>query len=65
MGSRRIVKNALFCFGCDTEIESKHRHDFVRCPCGAIFVDGGLAYVRAGWTPEVEWEDRSVFEDVE
>lgn len=33
-------------------IESKHRHDFVWCKCRAIFVDGGLDYLRAGGNPE-------------
>jgi hypothetical protein len=43
------VRNAAYCLGCNTLIESKHRHDFVRCPCGAVFVDGGQDYLRRGW----------------
>ena len=31
-------------------IESKHRHDFVRCRCGSIYVDGGQDYQRCGWS---------------
>ena len=34
------------CRNCADVIESKHRHDFVRCKCGAIATDGGLEYVR-------------------
>ena len=30
-------------------MESKHRHDFVRCQCGESFLDGGDHYFRAGW----------------
>ena len=43
-----ILRNSARCRKCDDEIESKHRHDFVACACGAIFVDGGKAYLRRG-----------------
>jgi len=29
---------------CNEVVESKHRHDFKRCPCGQTAVDGGDAY---------------------
>jgi len=29
-----------------------YRHDFVRCKCGAIFVDGGSDYFRRGGSLE-------------
>jgi hypothetical protein len=29
-------------------MESKHRHDFVKCNCGNAFLDGGDDYIRAG-----------------
>ncbi len=44
----RIVRNALRCKKCDDVIESRHRHDFVRCQCGAVFVDGGHDHLRSG-----------------
>lgn len=44
----RVIRNAARCRKCDTVIESRTRHDFVTCRCGAIFVDGGLDYIRAG-----------------
>lgn len=50
---KRIIRNAAQCLKCNDIIESTHRHDFVCCRCGAIFVDGGHEYVRAGadnWT---------------
>jgi hypothetical protein len=43
-----IIRNAAQCAKCEDVIESKHRHDFVSCKCGAIFVDGGKDYFRAG-----------------
>ena len=43
-----ILKNKAQCNKCKDIIESKHRHDFVKCKCGAIFVDGGRDYLRRG-----------------
>lgn len=43
-----ITKNKAQCKKCDDIIESTHRHDFRRCKCGAIFVDGGRDYLRRG-----------------
>lgn len=42
------MKNRARCKKCNDIIESKYRHDFVSCKCGAIFVDGGNDYFRAG-----------------
>jgi tRNA(Ile2) C34 agmatinyltransferase TiaS len=41
-----VTLNKAQCKKCDDIIESKHRHDFVWCKCGAIAVDGGKAYLR-------------------
>ena len=41
-----IIKNAIRCNICGDEIESKHRHDYVECKCGACAVDGGHDYLR-------------------
>ncbi len=43
-----IKRNAAQCLKCDDVIESKHVHQFVRCSCGEIFVDGGKEYLRRG-----------------
>jgi len=43
-----ILKNKAQCNKCKEIIESKHRHDFRQCKCGAIFVDGGKDYIRRG-----------------
>lgn len=45
MGKGKRVK----CLVCNDIIQSTHVHDFVRCSCGAIFVDGGSDYLRMGW----------------
>jgi len=48
----KIIHNRVKCVKCGDTIESYHRHDFVKCSCGAIFVDGGKDYLRRGGRPE-------------
>lgn len=43
-----VVVNKCQCARCLDIIESRHRHDFVWCKCGAIFTDGGTEYIRRG-----------------
>lgn len=43
---RKITKNAIQCKLCGDMIESKYRHDYVECKCGACAVDGGHDYLR-------------------
>ena len=43
---RKIIVNKARCNKCGDVIESKHRHDFVWCKCGAIAVDGGKDYLK-------------------
>lgn len=54
-----IVRNIAECAKCGDVIESKHRHDFVACKCGAIFTDGGTAYIRRGYMEPGDIIDRS------
>ena len=55
-----IIKNAIRCNICGNEIESKHRHDFVQCKCGACAVDGGHDYLRRCFKEEGCFTDISV-----
>ncbi len=43
---RKIIVNRARCNKCGDVIESKHRHNFVWCKCGAIAVDGGKDYLK-------------------
>lgn len=47
-GLRKVLTlNSVMCLVCNTILESKHRHDYVRCPCSnGTACDGGLAYQR-------------------
>lgn len=53
----KLKRNAARCLKCNTVVESKHRHDFVRCPCGNLLVDGGLDYARRGYVEARYYED--------
>ena len=58
---KKIKSNRAKCGACGDIIESTHRHDFVRCGCGKTFVDGGLNYLRRGFTEEAGYEDLSEY----
>lgn len=56
------MRNRVRCTKCDEIIESKHRHDWVACKGGHIFIDGGHDYQRYGALTEdgmqyFEWLD--------
>jgi len=56
-----IIRNSIRCLKCGEEIESRHRHDFRRCRCGAVAVDGGQTWLRRiGWRED--WVDTSIVE---
>lgn len=61
--TNRIIRNAARCRKCGDEIESTHRHDFRACSCRAIFVDGGLDYLRSGADNFDNFESLAVYED--
>ena len=41
-----IKVNKIKCLKCGDIIESKHRHDFKFCSCGAVAIDGGKDYLK-------------------
>ena len=63
--NRKILSNKIRCNFCQDTIESKHRHDFVFCSCGAVAVDGGKDYLRRVFNenPERDYTELSEFED--
>jgi hypothetical protein len=42
----RIISNKVRCKKCGEIIESKNRHDFITCKCGAVSVDSGHDYLK-------------------
>ena len=55
---KKIMGNKIKCKHCGDIIESKYRHDFVKCSCGKVAVDGGHAYLKRMGDPK-DWEDLS------
>lgn len=56
-----IIRNALQCLNCNDIIESKHRHDFIKCSCEGCFIDGGLDYLRRGCRKNVDYVDLTLY----
>lgn len=56
----KIKTNKARCKKCNDIITSKHRHDFVRCKCGALAVDGGKSYLKRVGN---DWEELSEMSD--
>ena len=50
------VKVGIACPLCKDEIFSMSVHDFRRCKCGKVFVDGGDDYMRFGAEPPAEFK---------
>lgn len=55
---KKILVNKIRCKKCGDIIESKTRHSFVVCKCGAVAVDGGHDYLKRVGNQE-EWEELS------
>lgn len=58
---QKILVNKIKCKKCGDVIESKSRHDFKSCSCGAVAVDGGHDYIRRGGKSD-DYEELSVFD---
>lgn len=61
----KILRNIAKCKKCQDIIESINVHDFVRCKCKSIFVDGGKDYVRRGADNLDDIEDLTIYEESE
>ena len=56
-----IIRNRCRCRRCGDIIESRYTHEFVRCSCGAIAVDGGKEYLRRSFYNMDDIEELSEF----
>ena len=52
----KILSNQRRCTSCGGEPFSAHRHDYQRCDCGKVMVDGGMDYRHSS----VHGEDMSI-----
>ena len=55
-----ILRNSAKCHGCNEEIVSAFRHDFVTCSCGNVSVDGGGSYIKRSVNDPSNYEDTSI-----
>lgn len=59
-----IIKNCVKCKSCGDIIISTPRHDFKRCSCGRVAVDGGHDYLKRSFTDSPDdFEELSVLQD--
>ena len=69
---KRIITNKIRCKHCGDIIESRWTHEFVRCSCKSVAVDGGHEYLRREFHRSDDYEelselasaDNSPFKDV-
>ena len=61
---KKITRSRAKCLTCGDVIESKHRHNFVSCTCGDLFLDGGRDYVRVGYRNEAGYELMTEYAEV-
>lgn len=59
----KILHNRAKCLKCNDTIESTHRHDFKRCSCGNIAVDGGKDYLKRSAADPSKYQELSEYED--
>ena len=59
---RKILINKIKCTHCGEILESKFRHDFKVCACGTVMIDGGLDYLKRGFTIPSDYMEMSEYE---
>jgi hypothetical protein len=63
----KIIENKIKCKHCGDIIESTHVHDYKRCKCGKVAVDGGHYYLRRSFPEmpaEEHYEELSICEEI-
>jgi hypothetical protein len=50
----KLKVNKIQCKYCNDIIESKSVHDFKKCKCGKVSVDGGLEYGKRSFPTTLE-----------
>lgn len=59
-----IIKNCVKYKSCGDIIISTHRHDFKRCSCGRVAVDGGHDYLKRSFTNDSnDYEELSIIQE--
>lgn len=56
----RIIINKIKCKICGDVIESKSVHDYKKCSCGRVSVDGGHEYLKRSYKKKSDYIELSV-----
>ena len=59
MVKMEIISNKIQCKHCNDLIESRHVHEYKKCSCGKVAVDGGLEYLKREF-PEFPTENHYI-----
>ena len=62
---KTVLYNAIRCKHCGDVIESRYRHYYVFCSCGACAVDGGHDYLRRAFkhSRDEDYEELSTWKE--
>jgi hypothetical protein len=52
-----IFENAAECLDCGEYVRSNNRHDFKKCKCGNVAVDGGSWYAKRTFKNGARYKD--------
>lgn len=63
--TNEVLRNRAKCKICGDIVESKYRHDFKWCKCGAMAVDGGHMYIKRVWDPKYGDKNEVIEEMIE
>lgn len=56
----KIINNKIKCNICGDIIESKSLHDYKKCLCGRVSVDGGQEYLKRSYTNKSDYTELSI-----
>ena len=48
-------QDAIHCLECDEVIYSVNRHDYNKCSCNSVGIDGGREYTKTTWKPNTKY----------
>lgn len=56
----KIISNKIKCNICGDIIESKSVHDYKKCSCGRVSVDGGQEYLKRSYKKKNDYIELSI-----
>ena len=62
---KKLFINRVLCLHCNDIITSNYRHDYKKCKCGKVMVDGGQDYRRRQGKEGKDYEELSMWKKEE